>query len=404
MALLPLQEALDHILSTVPVPPATEVCSIFDGLGRVLGKSVINERDVPPFDNSAMDGYALRVSDLPGTLPVSQRIPAGAPATELEPGTAARVFTGALIPPGADTVVMQEDATPSESGAGHVTFVHPATQGQHIRRRGSDVALGESVLEAGRVLQPQDLALVASTGAPVIDVFRRLKVAILSTGDELVAPGQAPADWQIYNSNSVQLASQVQALGCKPIVLDTPRDDPEEIRSALQQAAGIADCIVTSGGVSVGEEDHVRGQIESLGSIDIWKLAINPGKPVAFGRVLECPIFGLPGNPVSSWVTFGLVVKPWLLAAQGAVVPRHRRIRCPACFDRPRPGGREEYLRVRLTDDMSAELAGDQGSGVLSSVGRADGLAIIPVGDVFQVGDEIEVLLISEFLSPSAAC
>jgi len=299
---------------------------------------------------------------------------------------------------------MQEDATPSELGAGHVTFVHPATRGQHIRRRGSDVAAGESVLEAGRVLQPQDLALVASTGAPVIDVYRRLKVAILSTGDELVAPGQAPADWQIYNSNSVQLASQVRALGCEPIVLDTPGDNPEEIKSALQQAAAIADCIVTSGGVSVGEEDHVRGQIESLGSIDIWKLAIKPGKPVAFGRVLDCPIFGLPGNPVSSWVTFGLVVKPWLLAAQGAVVPRHRRIRCPASFDRPRPGGREEYLRVRLTDDMSAELAGDQGSGVLSSVGRADGLAIIPVGDVFQVGDEIEIVLISEFLSPTAAC
>ena len=404
MALLPLQEALDHILSAVPVPPATEVCSIFDCLGRVLGKTVINERDVPPFDNSAMDGYALRASDLPGTLPVSQRIPAGAPATELERGSAARVFTGALIPPGADTVVMQEDATPSESGAGHVTFMHPATRGQHIRRRGSDVAAGESVLEAGRVLQPQDLALVASTGAPVIDVYRRLKVAILSTGDELVAPGQAPADWQIYNSNSVQLASQVRALGCEPIVLDTPGDNPEEIKSALQQAAAIADGIVTSGGVSVGEEDHVRGQIESLGSIDIWKLAIKPGKPVAFGRVLDCPIFGLPGNPVSSWVTFGLVVKPWLLAAQGAVVPRHRRIRCRASFDRPRPGGREEYLRVKLADDMSVELAGDQGSGVLSSVGRADGLAIIPVGHVFQVGDEIEVLLISEFLSPNAAC
>lgn len=404
MALLPLQEALDHILSAVPLPPATETRSIFECLGRVLGKSLINERDVPPFDNSAMDGYALRASDLPGTLPVSQRIPAGAPATELEPGTAARVFTGALIPPGADTVVMQEDATPAESGAGHVTFVQSATQGQHIRRRGSDVAFGESVLEAGRVLQPQDLALVASAGAPVIDVYRRLKVAILSTGDELVAPGQAPADWQIYNSNSVQLASQVQALGCEPIVLDTPGDDPDEIRSALQQAAGIADCIVTSGGVSVGEEDHVRGQIESLGSIDIWKLAIKPGKPVAFGRVLECPIFGLPGNPVSSWVTFGLVVKPWLLAAQGAVVPRHRRIRCRASFDRPRPGGREEYLRVKLAEDMSAELAGDQGSGVLSSIGRADGLAIIPIGDVFQVGDEIEVVLISEFLSPSAAC
>jgi len=403
VALLPLQQALDHILSVVPAPPATESLPIVDCLGRVVGKPVTNQRDVPPFDNSAMDGYALRAADLPGTLRVSQRIPAGAPAMELEPGTAARIFTGALIPPGADTVVIQEDVAEADLATDRVTFMQPATQGQHIRLRGSDVPAGASVFDAGRVLQPQDLALAASTGTPVIDVYQRLKVAILSTGDELVAPGETPADWQIYNSNSVQLASQVQALGCEPVVLDTPGDNPEEIRNALQQAAAIADCIVTSGGVSVGEEDHVRGQIESLGSIDIWKLAIKPGKPVAFGRVLDCPIFGLPGNPVSSWVTFGLVVKPWLLAAQGALVPRHRRIRYRAAFNRPKPGAREEYLRVSLTEDMGAGLAGDQGSGVLSSVGRADGLAIIPVGEVVKAGDEVDVILISEFLSPSAA-
>ncbi len=404
MALLPLNDALAQILSTAPAPPKVESLSIFDGLGRVLGASVVNPRDVPPFDNSAMDGYAVRAAELPATLRVSQRIPAGAPAAPLEPGTVARVFTGAVIPPGADAVVMQEDVSVPPGEAIEVTFGQPATVGQHIRRRGSDIMAGLTVLEPGRVLQPQDLALLAATGAPRVEVYRRLRVAIFSTGDELVPPGKVPEDWQIFNSNSVQLATQIQALGCEPILLETQGDNPTEIGAALRHAATVADCIVTSGGVSVGEEDHVRAQIEQHGELTLWKLAIKPGKPVAYGHVQGCPIFGLPGNPVSTWVTFGLVVKPWLLAAQGAVVPKHRRLACRADFERPVPGSREEYLRVVMSGGGKlAALAGDQSSGVLSSVGRADGLAIIPPGQTLRVGDPVDVVLITEFLSPNAA-
>jgi len=404
LALLPLNDALAQILATTPAPPELESLSIFDALGRVLGASVVNARDVPPFDNSAMDGYAVRAADLPGTLRVSQRIPAGAPAAPLESGTVARVFTGAVLPPGADAVVMQEDVSVPSGEAIEATFGQPATVGQHIRRRGSDIMAGLTVLEPGRVLQPQDLALLAATGAPQVDVYRRLRVAIFSTGDELVPPGKVPKDWQIFNSNSVQLATQIQALGCEPILLETQGDNPAEIGEALRHAATVADCIVTSGGVSVGEEDHVRAQIEQHGELTLWKLAIKPGKPVAYGHIQGCPIFGLPGNPVSTWVTFGLVVKPWLLAAQGAVVSKHRRLAFRADFERPVAGSREEYLRVVLSAGGNiAALAGDQSSGVLSSVGRADGLAIIPPGQTLRVGDPVDVVMITEFLSPHAA-
>jgi molybdopterin molybdotransferase len=351
-----------------------------------------------------MDGYAVRAADLPGTLRVSQRIPAGAPAAPLESGTVARVFTGAVLPPGADAVVMQEDVSVPSGEAIEATFGQPATVGQHIRRRGSDIMAGLTVLEPGRVLQPQDLALLAATGAPQVEVYRRLRVAIFSTGDELVPPGKVPKDWQIFNSNSVQLATQIQALGCEPILLETQGDNSAEIGEALRHAATVADCIVTSGGVSVGEEDHVRAQIEQHGELTLWKLAIKPGKPVAYGHIQGCPIFGLPGNPVSTWVTFGLVVKPWLLAAQGAVVSKHRRLACRADFERPVAGSREEYLRVVLSAGGNiAALAGDQSSGVLSSVGRADGLAIIPPGQTLRVGDPVDVVMITEFLSPHAA-
>ena len=378
-----------------------ECFTLQDCLGRILSEDVVAARDVPPFDNSAMDGYALRYTDIPGPIPVSQRIPAGSAADALEPGTAARIFTGGVLPTGADTVVMQEN---TREQVGLVTVVEQPAEGANIRRRGSDIGAGDTVLRAGQLLMPQDLGLAASVGRQQLSVYRPLRVAVITTGDELVDPGSEPEPWQIFNSNGTQLCSQIRMLGMEPLHYPNLPDDPVLTGETLEAAAKSADCIITSGGVSVGEEDHVRAQIEQRGALNLWKLALKPGKPFAFGEVAGCPIFGLPGNPVSSWVTFGLLVKPWLLAAQGAKVPELRRLKAVAAFSRPRPGTREEYLRVVLDSQPTpvAKLAGDQSSGVLSSAGRASALAVIPAGTTLLEGDALDVILVSEFLSPAA--
>ena len=403
MALTPLSEAMSRLFEQLPSPPATETLPLDDCLGRVLSAPVVASVDVPPFDNSAMDGFAVRVSDIPGELPISQRVPAGSAASPLATGSAARIFTGAIIPEGADAVVMQEDALQQGD---KVSILGCLSPGLHIRRRGSDIAAGETVLPAGRVLQPQDLGLAASVGSATLSVYRKLKVAVITTGDELVEPGATTAAWQIYNSNGAQITAQLRQLGMTPIQFGSLPDDPVVIGDALERAAREADCIVTSGGVSVGEEDHVRNQIESRGRLELWKLAIKPGKPLAFGCVGDRPVFGLPGNPVSSWATFGLVVKPWLLRAQGALVPPMRRVVARAAFAVPKPGTREEYLRVVLAQQDGqtvAQLTGDQSSGVLSSTGFADALAIIPIGATLREGDAVDVVLLTEFLTPFAA-
>ncbi len=378
-----------------------ECLTLQDCLGRILSEDVVAARDVPPFDNSAMDGYALRYTDIPGPIPISQRIPAGSAADALEPGTAARIFTGGVLPTGADTVVMQEN---TREQVGLVTVVEQPAEGANIRRRGSDIGAGDTVLRAGQLLMPQDLGLAASVGRHQLSVYRPLRVAVITTGDELVDPGSEPEPWQIFNSNGTQLCSQIRMLGMEPLHYPNVPDDPVLTGETLEAAAKSADCIITSGGVSVGEEDHVRAQIEQRGTLNFWKLALKPGKPFAFGAVAGCPIFGLPGNPVSSWVTFGLLVKPWLLAAQGAKVPELRRLKAVAAFSRPRPGTREEYLRVVLDSQPTpvAKLAGDQSSGVLSSAGRASALAVIPAGTTLLEGDALDVILVSEFLSPAA--
>ena len=399
MALTPLTEARAQILAQTPAAPATQCLALQDCLGRILSEDVVAARDVPPFDNSAMDGYAVRYTDIPGPIPVTQRIPAGSAADALKPGTAARIFTGGVLPIGADTVVMQEN-TREQSGL--VTVVEQPAEGANIRRRGSDIGAGDIVLRAGQLLMPQDLGLAASVGRHQLSVYRPLRVAVITTGDELVDPGGEPEPWQIFNSNGTQLCGQIRMLGMEPLHYPNVPDDPVLTGETLEAAAKSADCIITSGGVSVGEEDHVRAQIEQRGTLNLWKLALKPGKPFAFGAVAGCPIFGLPGNPVSSWVTFGLLVKPWLLAAQGAKVPELRRLKAVAAFSRPRPGTREEYLRVVLDSQTIpvANLAGDQSSGVLSSAGRASALAVIPAGTSVSEGDALDVILVSEFLSP----
>ena len=402
MALLSLEEARSRILAAVSPAPTTETIPLDASLGRVLAAPVYARRDVPPFDNSAMDGFALRAGDLPGPVTVVQRIPAGQPAQPLAPGTAARIFTGAVLPEGADTVLIQENA---RLDGEQLSTEHPLSTGANIRRRGGDIARGALVLPQGRLMTPQDLGLIASAGFSEVSVYRPLQIAVITTGDELVEPGGTPEPWQIFNSNGVQLCAQISALGLVPKRYPNVPDDPELTGQALEAAARECDCIITSGGVSVGEEDHVRGQIEARGELTVWKLALKPGKPLAFGHVAGCPVFGLPGNPVSSWVTFGLLVKPWLASSQGARVKPQQRIEALAGFTVSRAGSREEYLRVVLDGGSppTASLTGDQSSGVLSGAGAADALAVVPAGKTIAEGDRLEVMTIGEFLSPLAA-
>ncbi len=405
MALTPLPEALTYLLTRLPPPPSAQLQPLAQCCNRVLAQSVMATVDVPGFDNSAMDGFAVRAADLPGELIISQRIPAGVAPAPLQQGTAARIFTGAPLPPGADTVVMQEDALVQ---GGSVSILGCPTVGAHIRRRGCDIAAGAQVLAAGQVLTPQAVGLAASVGCSELPIYRPLRVAVVTTGDELIQPGQDLAPGQIYNSNGVQVQTQLQLLGMEVVLLDSLPDDPEKIGVSLEQLAGEVDCLITCGGVSVGEEDHVRAQIEARGQLDLWKLAIKPGKPLAFGTIKETPVFGLPGNPVSAWVTFALVVKPWLMRAQGAEVSLPRHYPAVADFDITRPGTREEYLRVELCEQTTtspepfwvARLAGDQSSGVLSSVSRCDGLAVIPIGQTVTSGDRVDVLLMPSLLYP----
>ena len=395
MALTPLSEALERILATVEAKPDWEMVALEAAPSRYCAENINATLSVPPADNSAMDGYAVASQDVPGTLPISQRVPAGQVPSPMEVGTAARIFTGAEIPAGADAVILQEDA---EAEEGRVTL--PTAQpGQHIRRRGSDIQPGSELVAAGHRLKAQDIGLLASVGLDAVPVFRPLNVAVLTTGDELREPGSGDLDpGQIFNSNRFSLAAQIRALGMTVIDCGNLPDNPDLIGEALERAAAEADCIVTAGGVSVGEEDHVKSQIEKRGALDLWKLAIKPGKPLAFGHVAGTPIFGLPGNPVSAFITFLLVAKPWLIKRQGGCLLPVPRFPVRAAFSLTRPGTREEFLRVRLTgsgEALRAALTGSQSSGVMTSLSEADGLAVIAPGTTVAEGDWLEVMPLS---------
>ena len=403
MALIALSEAMATLLGSCTLTPESEVVPLDQALSRFCAQSVTAGMAVPPADNSAMDGYAVCSRDVPGVLTVSQRIPAGSVSRPLEKGTAARIFTGAEMPMGADAVVLQEDTEETAQG-----IRLPAVEvGQHIRRRGNDIQPEDQLVAVGQYLGPQDIGLLASVGIDRIAVFDPLTVAIMTTGDELRDPGSGDLQpGQIFNSNRFSLGAQIRALGMTVVDLGNVPDDPSQIGNMLERAAAAADCIVTAGGVSVGEEDHVRSQIEARGDLALWKLAIKPGKPLAFGSVQGTPIFGLPGNPVSAWITFALVAKPWLIKRQGGAVGRAFRFPVRATFTIARAGSREEFLRVSLTgqgEAMRANALANQSSGVLSSLSEADAVAVIPAGTTVSPDDYVEVIPLSTLLGAGAA-
>ncbi len=397
--LLPVDEALNRILGSVDTTPPVVSRPLIDAPGCVLAEDLISPLFVPPGDNSAMDGYAVRSAEVGQTLPVSQRIPAGSVGTWLEEGTAARIFTGAEIPPGADAVVMQENC---QEEAGGVSISGEVVAGQNIRPRGQDIRQGELILSAGKILLPQDLGLLASIGAGEVCVYRPLRVAIMSTGDELVEPGSgALAPGQLYNSNRYTLAGLLQNMNFEVIDGGIVADDPQATGLALQSAAQSADCVISSGGVSVGEEDHVKGQVERLGKLDLWKLAMKPGKPLAFGRIGDTPFIGLPGNPTSVFVTFCIIARPFLKMLQGVREKEAPKLTARAGFTRLKPGGRQEYLRVQLSATQEGLLASpydNQSSGVLSSVSHSNALAVVPVGQTVEIGDQLEVISLMQLI------
>lgn len=412
--LMPLDEARRQLLAQVLPLPGTETVPTFDADGRVLAHDLVSDLNVPAFDNSSMDGYAVRTADLAcagAVLRVTQRIPAGHSGQPLQPGEVARIFTGAPLPPGADAVVMQEEAELLDEAGGvpQVSFTRSVTPGQWIRRSGEDVQRGSTVLPAGTRLGPAELGLAASLGQARLVVAARPRVALFSTGDELVMPGDVPPSalppGAIYNSNRFFLKALLHRMGCEVSDLGIVPDRREATLAALKTAAEHHDLILTSGGVSVGEEDHVKPAVLALGALDLWQISMKPGKPFAFGHVRrststgQAHFVGLPGNPVSSYITFLLMVRPMLLQMQGVRQHDWAPLQLPAHFDLPRGDKRREFLRARLNKAGGLDLFPNQSSGVLTSVVWGDGVVDHPAGKTIAHGDLVNFLPFSDWLA-----
>ena len=407
-----LDQALAELLAQAAVLPGVESIRTFDADGRVLAQDLTAVNNVPAHDNSAMDGYAVRSADWqsPDTLmPVSQRVPAGVKPSglqPLQPNTAARIFTGAPIPPGADAVVMQEHCRPQAGTGSDAAGVRMNTQpepGAWIRRRGEDVTAGAVVLQRGERLGPAALGLAASIGFDTLMVARRVRVALFSTGDELVMPGDVlPADMlpgAIYNSNRFFLRTLLQRLGCDVTDMGIVPDRLDATTHALREASAAHDLILTSGGVSVGEEDHVKPAVQALGELNLWQIAMKPGKPFAYGRVASAHFIGLPGNPVSSFVTFLLLVRPFILKLQGATDVAIKSIAACAHFNWARADKRREFLRVRQNAAGGLDLFPNQSSGVLTSTVWGDGLLDNPASQTIAHGDSVQFISFSSLLN-----
>ena len=400
--LKPLDEALAELLARAVPLPGTETVSTFDADGRVLAQDLLSSLDVPAHDNSSMDGYAVRAADWVegGVLQVGQRIPAGSSGHALAPASVARIFTGAPIPPGADAVVMQEDCEVVDTG---VRIKAKLQLGQWIRRRGEDVAAGAVVLRRGERLTPASLGLAASIGFARLQVAPRVRVALFSTGDELVMPGDiAPADMKpgaIYNSNRFFLRALLLRLGCTVTDLGIVPDRLDATIAALKGASEHHDLILTSGGVSVGEEDHIKPAVQALGELTLWQIAMKPGKPFAYGKVGGAHFIGLPGNPVSSFVTFLVLVRPFLLRLLGAAEAAVTPIALPAHFDWPKADKRREFLRARRNAAGGLELFNNQSSGVLTSAVWGDGVIDNPAGQTIAHGDVVRFIPFSALMA-----
>ena len=410
--LRPLDDALAELLDHALPLDGVETVSTFDADGRVLAQDLVSALQVPPQDNSSMDGFAVRSGEVNGagaTLPVSQRVPAGSAAQPLRVASVARIFTGAPIPEGADAVVMQEDTEPAgeqgtePAGEQHVRFLRVPAPGQWIRRSGEDVLRGSVVLAKGARLAPASCGLAASIGMDSLQVRRRARVALFSTGDELVLPGEvAPERMKpgaIYNSNRFFMGNLLRRLGCDVTDYGIVPDRRDATVQALQKASQAHDLILTSGGVSVGEEDHIKPAVAQLGRLDFWQIAMKPGKPFAYGKVGAAHFIGLPGNPVSSFVTFLLLVRPFLLRLQGATDVLRRPLSMPAHFNWTRPDRRREFLRVRRNADGGLDLFPNQSSGVLTSVVWGDGLVDNPAGCFIAHGDAVQFLSMAELIA-----
>ena len=386
-------EALSRLLEKAAPVAETETIPLLYSTHRVLAEDIVSPIAVPGWNNSQMDGYAVRAADLAGAsedapvvLPVSDRIPAGGVGRTLADGSVARIFTGAPMPDGADTVVPQEETEVTEAG---ILFRQPVREGAWVRRRGCDIPQGSVVLKKGDRLTPPAIGTAASVGRAYVKVYRRIRVGIFFSGDELVQPGNPLPPGGIYNSNRFMIRSVLQELGCEALDLGNVPDSLDATIRAFESAAEAADVILTTGGMSVGEEDHIKPAVEALGSLDVWRVKLKPGKPLAFGEVKGVPFLGCPGNPVSCFVVFLMMARPYLLRTMGLTNIDVKPLAVRADFEWPKAGARQEFVRVRRNPEGGLDLYHTQNSQVLSSCAWADGLVDIPVGVTVKKGDMV---------------